>query len=444
MSKTLKLSQLGLGEQATPLLRIRMQELSGKKVYYDTKEKASERVEFNKIYSNLIEDNFESALSLAFCFFEYAQKEGKKLESLPNILFGNLNEKLADIASFSAQSQTKKSVCLSALVELESFVKYVGHLIWGHLHYDNKKLFDDIIYNARYFELTSKEAGKSFVEFPPTNERTTITDVNNEIYRKLTSTLRSYRNHNVHDGKDGKEENAIFDLDDNEDRVFTAISFFIILTIWYHYDAIYDIVVPADIKEGKSQILQTKADPYQLINDTYIPAIKKQQETAVDHVYDFVAHDKSTAEDRQHIINVRISPVQLDEKGALDHSAENQEEVETSPTDIIYDLQYDKVLLVGDAGTGKSTIVSQLMKKSIENWQKEGEDSVHKLPIRIDLKMLNSKVNIDFGTVLKSEISRFFVDNDVKQAAVSSYVDDALKKGSAIVFLDGLDRKSVV
>ena len=115
MSKTLKLSQLGLGEQATPLLRIRMQELSGKKVYYDAKEKASERVEFNKIYSNLIEDNFESALSLAFCFFEYAQKEGKKLESLPNILFGNLNEKLA--GNIGSPFQTKKSVCLSALVE---------------------------------------------------------------------------------------------------------------------------------------------------------------------------------------------------------------------------------------------------------------------------------------------------------------------------------------
>lgn len=439
MSKTLKLSQLGLGELASPLLRTRMDELFTMKTqYYHAKEKSTKRAHFLEIYSDLNRDNFESAMSLAFYFFEYAQKEGKKPETLPNVLFDNLNGKLA--GNIGSPFQTKKSVCLSALVELEAFVKYVGHLLWGNIRYNNKNSFDDKISNARYFELTSREAGSSFVEFPSNNGRTTITDVNNEIFRNLTSTLRSYRNHNVHiDFRDGEELSDVFDLVNNEDWVFATISYFIILTIWYHYDAIYDIVVPADIKEGKSQILQTKADPYQLINDTYIPAIKKQQETAVDHVYDFVAHDKSTAEDRQHIINVRISSVQLDEEGALDHSAENQEEAETSPTDIIYDLQYDKVLLVGDAGTGKSTIVSQLMKKSIENWQKEGEDSVHKLPIRIDLKMLNNKVNIDFGTVLKSEISRFFVDNDVKQAAVSSYVDDALRNGSAIVFLDGLD-----
>ena len=135
----------------------------------------------------------------------------------------------------------------------------MGHLLWGNIHYNNKNSFDDKISNARYFELTSREAGSSFVEFPSNNGRTTITDVNNEIFRNLTSTLRSYRNHNVHiDFRDGEELSDVFDLVNNEDWVFAAISYFIILTIWYHYDAIYDIVVPADIKEGKSQILQTK------------------------------------------------------------------------------------------------------------------------------------------------------------------------------------------
>lgn len=439
MSKKLKLSLIGLADTVNQLLRSRMNELCAKQArYYDAKEERFKKLQFSDIYPELMEENYESAFSLAFCFFEYAQRNGTKVESLSYALFDNWIGRLNDGADSS--SQTKRSVCLSALVELESFLRYVGHLIWGNLPYDNKKLYDDIIYKVRFFELTSKEAGSSFVSFPPVNEKTTITDVNNDSYNKLTSTLRSYRNHNVHTGhRDGVELSDDFDLDDNEDKVFTAISFFIIITIWRHYDALYDIVVPDEIKEGRLEMLQTSADPYQLINDTYIPAIKKQQETAVGHVYDFVAQDKSDAEDRQHIISVRINAVQLDEKGVPDNSTENQEESKMLPADIIYDFQYDKVILVGDAGTGKSTIISQLMKECIENWQKEGEDSVHKLPIRIDLKMLNGKVGFDFGTELRNEVSKLFIDNNVKQVAVSSYVDDALKNGSVIVFLDGLD-----
>ena len=158
MSKTLKLSQLGLGEQASPLLRTRMIELQGKKTqYYYAKEKPPKKAHIHEIYSDLTEENFESVLSLAFYFFEYAQKEGKKPETLPNVLFDNLNEKLADKAGSS--SKTKKSDCLSALVELESFVKYVGHLLWGSIRYNNKNSFDDKISKVRYFELTSREAG---------------------------------------------------------------------------------------------------------------------------------------------------------------------------------------------------------------------------------------------------------------------------------------------
>ena len=439
MSKTLKLSLIGLADTANHLLRNRMNDLYAKPAYYyDTKKERFYKLQLSDLYSDLTEANYESAFSLAFCFLEYAQRHGAKQEFLSNALFGNWIERLCGESDFS--SETRKSICLSALVELESFVKYVSHLIWGHLSYDKKHSFDDKIYKVRYFELTSREAGSSFVYFPPVNGKTTITDVNNELYNRLTSTLRSYRNHNVHiDHRDGVEPSEDFDSVDNEDRIFTAISYFIIITVWRHYDALYDIVVPDDIKEGRLEMLQTSADPYQLINDTYIPAIKKQQETAVGHVYDFVAQDKSDAEDRQHIISVRISAVQLDEKGALDLSSENQEEAKILPVDLIYDYQYDKVLLVGDAGTGKSTIVSQLMKKCIEDWQKEGEDSVHRLPIRLDLKMLNGKVSFDFGSELKNEVSSFFVDNTVKQAAVSSYVDGALKSGSAIVFLDGLD-----
>ena len=79
------------------------------------------------------------------------------------------------------------------------------------------------------------------------------------------------------------------------------------------------------------------------------------------------------------------------------------------------------------------------MKLCIENWQQEGEDSVHKLPIRLDLKMLNNKSNIDIGSVLRNEVTKYYIDNVVSQNAVSSYVDKALKDGQAIVFLDGLD-----
>ena len=116
MSKTLKLSQLGLGELASPLLRMRMDELfSMKTQYYHAKEKSTKKAHFLEIYSDLNEDNFESAMSLAFYFFEFAQKEGRKPETLPNVLFDNLNGKLA--GNIGSSFQTKKSVCLSALVE---------------------------------------------------------------------------------------------------------------------------------------------------------------------------------------------------------------------------------------------------------------------------------------------------------------------------------------
>ena len=445
MNKTLRITQLGLGDIATPILRGRMEELSGYPFfYYCPKENEFKMTTIAKVYPELAE-NVESAFVLAYYFFKYIQKKGfgENTASLYKVLFGDWMDELKVKETGITNQPKPYDLCINALVGIESFVKCLGNIIWGGNFPDddgNKIQYEPVIYKKRLFELISKEAGDKFVMFPFVNGKNTILDTDNPVTVMLTATLRSYRNHNVHlQYRDGEENNDKFFLYASESRVFTSLSAFILFAIWYHYDSIYQIVVPSDVKDGKSHVIQIEADPYQLINNNYIPIIKEAQEDLVKRVYQFATQDKSTPEERQRIVSVRINAVRLDKNGHIINVEEEKGRAEASPTDLINDPQHSKVLLIGDAGTGKSTMLSQLMKLCIENWQKEGEDSVHKLPIRLDLKMLNNMSNIDIGSFLRNEVTKYYIDNIVKQNAVSTYVDNTLKDGQAIVFLDGLD-----
>ena len=445
MNKTLRINQLGLGDIATPILRERMEELSGFPFFYfDPNVGDFKMTTIAKVYPELTE-NVESAFVLTYYFFKYIQKmgSGDNTASLYKVFFGDWMDELRAKETGITNQVKSYDLCINALVGIESFVKSLGNIIWGGNFPDddgNKIQYGPVIYKKLLFELITKESGDKFVKLPFVNGKNTILDMDNAINVMLAATLRSYRNHNVHPQyRDGEEKNDKFILYASESRVFTTLSAFMLFAIWYHYDTIYQLVVPSDVKDGKSHVFQIDADPYQLINNNYIPTIKKTQEDAVNRVYQFASQEKSTVDERQHIVSVRINAVHLDDNGHIDNVEEEKKGIEISPTDLIIDSQYSKVLLVGDAGTGKSTMLSQLMKLCIENWQQEGEDSVHKLPIRLDLKMLNNKSNIDIGSVLRNEVTKYYIDNVVSQNAVSSYVDKALKDGQAIVFLDGLD-----
>lgn len=444
MDNKLRLYHMGL-ENATSLLNERMINLAGNKfVYYNKKEKEFGKSLIRDVYPEL-SDNIESAFVLSYYLFDYAQKDGygQQLGSLKQVLFDGIFDRLNNQENRSVSINNSNTTCLAALVSLESFIKYIGLLIWGGKLLDddgNKIQFGPVISKSRLFELICEEAGTRFLVLPPVNGRKTIVDTNNEYFVMLIDALRSFRNKNVHiEFRDGEEKNDSFDLVDNEPKVFRAISAFILLTIWYHYDTLYNIVVPNDVKEGKLHNNINDINPYQLISNVYIPAIKRNQEDAVRRVYHFAGYNNSTEEERLQIVNVHICEVHLDKDGHIDMENEDEENGEKSPFEILDNSRFSKVLLVGDAGAGKSTMISQLMNSCINKWLIEGEDSVHKLPIRIDLKVLNNKNNIDLGSVIRNEVSKYFSDGVAKQDAISSFVNDMLGKGQVIIFLDGLD-----
>jgi hypothetical protein len=420
--RKLHLTDLNLTENQLSKTKKWLDKLCGNNtIQYIDKQNRKVSTSIQNVYNDL---DIESTMTLGAFFISYVLK---KLTHYNNWMNELLEETLLHYSSLPESETWNHSLC-----GIEAFLKCVGLTVYPNNSAE--------ISNSTLFALTEKNGLGPFQEC---NGHTSILDFDNTVAPLLAKTLRNCRNKSIHeaefeiDAQLGTPANNEY-YSGGEDICFPLVrstACLILLTLYYHYDKLYDIVVPKDVMEGTN-----KPDPWQLLDDTYLNGLDILQSSLISDIYKF-ADENATDEQKLRIIDVNVKRKDFDDE-ADNKSSEGTDEMvmeEITPTRLIGDPLKRLLLFVGEAGTGKSIMVAKLVKYCISEWRSAESDEQHLLPIRINLRNYNSVEFPDLLSHVSLAVTGYYANNLEKQAVVDECVQELLRNGNAVVFFDGLD-----
>ena len=422
--RQLRLTDLELTDEQYGAAYEWLEELQGKEtiIYYNKENKIVE-TDLRSVCNDI---DIESVMTLGSLFFSYVQS---KLIESSNWMKRLREDTLLHYSNVSESKSWSDSLC-----GIETFLKCVGMIVFPAKAKEIKK--------ALLYQLTDPGC-YDFCHLPEVNGRTSIIDFTINDITSLSATLRNYRNKSIHSPEfeeDAKRGPSVNDKEWQKAKhiapaLVQSTACLILLTLHYHYDTLYEMVVPQDVKEGNK-----RPDPWKLINETYLQELEQRQSNIVSDIYNF--EGSSTEEEyRQRIIDVNVKRIELGEDGDSKSSDDADETVveQVNPVRFIGDPLKQLLLFVGDAGTGKSIMVTRLVKHCVNEWREASADNKHLLPIRINLRNFNVQTMPNLKAEVGRAVTGFYVNNVEKQNVVDECVVDLLQKGNAIVFFDGLD-----
>lgn len=275
------------------------------------------------------------------------------------------------------------------LLDAESFLKRLAGLIYGpsiiEIIDNNKWTFANFI-NIEY-------NGDSFI---------------NTRFKDFAYVLKEYKNQNAsHDVINSK---YIFTNDERaRELVLSSIACFVLLIVNDKFDKIDDVLQNPDIITDKKVSNEL---------GKYVTRIERKQKEQLNAIY-------SITEDNEKGLN-SISKVSL--KQFNDEGGEWEEE--------------SRILLAGESGTGKSTLLAEMVYKDIQQWK---SDNNSLLPIKIELSKYEDEYKDNFFSFIVSQI-KYEIDLRNKIKADIDIIHNALRQyfieGKIKLYVDGINELS--
>ena len=326
----------------------------------------------------------------------------------------------------------------------------IDHLISVLAHLE--KFLAELIYLIHPKEFSEKIENEKFGLFDIMHFQEKITDQYGfideslDFVSELAFTLRKYRN----DMHATEKTDFLIPSERGSGKIrryiLNSITSFIILVIWYRYDDIFEALndyIAKALPQGRSseelseEELESKA--IDLLKQRYIPHLEIEQRVDLNAVYRFT--NKTTDEEaKKEILHIRLKS--FDKTAISGNEQGNDEEDYSKKSDEfenieILDRADSKIALLGESGSGKTTMLSQLTMELIERWKQSGSDEVYCLPVRVNLTNFGALVSL--LSLIRSSVLEGSDIHGEDAGIVWKYVEDLLKQGNVIVLLDGLN-----
>ena len=400
--------------------------------------------QFLLMYQDLKKD-LESIVTLTYFFVKYCIDNGSTATSsckcLENILYKPL--KNIEYNELTVSSLDFEGVFKNLTLLLHIGAKDTREETW--IQAIDKNYLSDFIEGTI-------SIGKRKVKLVKDNDKKEgFIDPNDPDVNYIATTVRMYRNFLAHRTLPDADERLFYVNNDEEDNstVMTAAKVFfafLILLVRYRYDdilnALYDYIFKASPREIPStemseEELEKKA--IEILNKSYIPHAEWEQQSDLKAVYRFTGRIVDE-EAKKKILNIRLKT--FDDSTSPSNVQDNDNEgsskggTEFENIDIL-DRADSKIALLGESGTGKTTMLAQLTMELINRWKQSGEDEVCHLPIRINLANYGAPSSLQsymFSSLLDSSSI-----NGKEAEIVQDYIANLLKQGNVIILMDGLN-----
>lgn len=344
---------------------------------------------FFDVFPN-IKDDLESTYVLTQNLFDFLYKTQEKDCS-------SLNEEF--IKYIFSESATYSNI-ESILVNIESFLNRLALLTCKN---ENRKKVQSL---KLLFKLIDIE---DYIK----NEKPLV-DRDIPHFKNLATTLRIYRNKNVHDNSSLKY--YISQVPKGEAKIVRetirdSVACFVMMVVWSHFDEIYDIISDQDIS------LSHISPEF----ESYVKQLQKDQANELNKIYDINEINEVGLES---ISNISLKPYNHEGKSVNDET---------------------RVLLAGESGTGKSTRIREMVYWDCQRWIKDKSIS---MPIMIEIKDYTAEYKDHFFlfivNMIKKELEKYY-ENSIDYIK-TDYIHNQLRRlfdqGKITLYIDGLNELS--
>lgn len=403
---------------------------------------------FSQLYPD-IKENMESLVTLTYFVFRHFKGDSDHLAPLKSF----------DSMMFKPLKQISFEELRSSSVEFEAIFKNFARLL--HVSdqeesYEAKWLKE--VSSANLVELIegNVKIGGQRKEIAPQNKgKSGFIDQSDPYMNDIATSVRMYRNALAHPGfNDIVDQRFIVENNpyDNSSVVIAAKLFFVlvILIVRYRYDDLIkaiDSTIPNITKKtanGEAPLTEEQLEEIarESLNKYYIPSLKENQLFYIKDVYKFTG-DGTNEDAKQTIIHIKLK-MRKDMTEIVDVGEEENQQSSFSidNPDLgsleLLDRSDGRMALLGEAGSGKTTMLAQLALELIRRWQQPGHDSEPKLPVRVNLtnfQVFNNLMYYVRAAVLECSSALFGQEANI----VWNYVFGQLKQGNVVLLLDGLN-----
>lgn len=391
-----------------------------------------------------LKTDLESIVTLAYFFIKYCNEnkntETCSLKWLERILYKQL--RLIDFSELTVSSRDFEGLFKNLALLLH--IGEIGYRDNTWIQALNKNYLSDFI------DGTITIGKKKVKAVKRDDKKEGFIDPNEPDVNYIATSVRMYRNFLAHKSLPDEDERFFFVSDNDEDNstVITAAKVFIsfvILIVRYRYDdildALYDYIFkakPLKVSSDEMSEEELEGRAVEILSTEYIPHLEREQQADVKAVYRFTAQTTDEAA-KTEILHIRLQSFDnspISENGQNDDDDYSKKGSEFENVEIL-DRADSKIALLGESGSGKTTMLSQLTMELIERWKQSGEDEVCHLPIRVNLT--NFGVPASLYSFIRSSVIEGAAIHEKDSEIVWKYVEDLLKQGNVTVLLDGLN-----
>lgn len=357
-----------------------------------------------------LEKQIEAVLTLGHAFFKYVRIN-------ENRIISDDFEKYALLYRFRNQPESE---LIEKLGGVETFLKEIAFLLYP----DKKSSIENI------------QGEKSLSESGNLN----LVKRNNALFCSIDEVLRGYRNKNFH----GVPSSPYYIPKDNDENGYEIrqkaqhlMASFIILVLLYKYDALYEALE----KEGAFNSEKVAIKGAEFL-EKYVEDLNfKQIEYINKDIYKI--DDSSNLEQ---IIDIRLKRFESNEE-----EDDGSEDNYINADDLLENKEDHFILLGGESGSGKTTMLAYMIYKSISAWKKDKENNP--IPIKIELRKIKSEgqqnIYENFFDYVVMNVAntkgigtndQSIGENDIRSLnAIRTYLRNIFSKGNCILFIEGLN-----
>ena len=236
----------------------------------------------------------------------------------------------------------------------------------------------------------------NFIDWEQDGDRLINSQLNDLVY-----VLKEYTNTNRHDSTKEAKVKYIFSEDKaTRKKIHNSVVALVLMVVYYHFDAIDDLLQNPDIIADKknSSIMEDylkklQKDQLEILNKIY--GINEINEIGLDSIAEVslksFSHDSNTIEQESHI------------------------------------------LLAGESGTGKSTLLAAMVYKDIVRWD---NDNSSPIPVKIELQDYRKEHKDSFMGFIVNQIEK---ELDIRNINIHAYLRQLFKEGKIVLYVDGLN-----
>ena len=376
----------------------------------------------------------ESVLALIYYFVSYLQQHGRG-EGIMYIK----NYVLSPPDTYNALREADVAAILQGT---EGFIKGIGYVL-----YQNVEGIQELIEHSTLSPLINGRVNRERGSIPLPEfavGKSGFVNLEDDNFKELAQMVLSYRNANSH-GNTEDEKNKPYLNKKNKKKVeiLEDVIGLLILLIHYRYEEIAQVVC-ADVKSPLPPVDEAQVAE-EAVRDVYLPALQRQQTGVIRRVYPGMEY--ASENELPPVIHVRLKKYEPHEQTADEEEegmGSQEEEMLDALSIIVGDNAAENrwVFLGGASGTGKSTMLAQMILQVIDQWKEKDSNEGKKCPLPIRINMADyvdpKKSFLAFATevLLKGQNVLY---SEVQERALKNQLNVWLKEGRGSFFIDGLN-----